>query len=146
MTPALQTPVSDRPTGWFSKAEAWLDSKGKGAWIAAMVLGFVFFWPVGLALLFYMIWSKDMFKKSRRSTSSRLHGAGVVFKPSGNSAFDSYKADTLQRLQDEQRQFEEFLERLRDAKDKAEFDQFMDDRRASATRPVQDDDAPQRDA
>ena len=49
-----------RPS-WFERSETWLDRKGKGAWIAAMVLGFIFFWPVGLALLAYMIWSKKMF-------------------------------------------------------------------------------------
>lgn len=49
-------------------------------------------------------------------------------KSSGNNAFDAYKADTLRRLEDEQTNFENFLTRLRDAKDKAEFDQFMDDR------------------
>jgi hypothetical protein len=49
---------------------------------------------------------------------------------SGNSAFDAYKADTLRRLEEEQDAFEAFLQRLRDAKDKAEFDQFMDDRAA----------------
>jgi hypothetical protein len=49
---------------------------------------------------------------------------------SGNHAFDDYKAETLRRLEDEQREFLEFLERLRHAKDKAEFDQFMADRRA----------------
>ena len=42
---------SAQPMGWLYRAESWLDSKGKGAWIAAMVLGFIFFWPVGLALL-----------------------------------------------------------------------------------------------
>ena len=31
---------------------------GQGAWVVAMSLGFIFFWPVGLALLAYMIWSK----------------------------------------------------------------------------------------
>ena len=49
-----------RPS-WFVRSETWLDRKGKGAWIVAMVLGFIFFWPVGLALLAYMIWSKKMF-------------------------------------------------------------------------------------
>ena len=48
---------------------------------------------------------------------------------SGNSAFDEYKADTLRRLEDEQQEFVNFLDRLRQAKDKAEFDQFMADRR-----------------
>lgn len=37
-----------------------LDGYGRGGWIAAMVLGFVLFWPVGLAILFYMIWSGRM--------------------------------------------------------------------------------------
>jgi hypothetical protein len=35
----------------------------------------------------------------------------------------------LQRLEEEQREFREFLARLRMAKDKAEFDQFMAERR-----------------
>ena len=48
---------------------------------------------------------------------------------SGNRAFDEYRAETLRRLEDEQREFLEFLERLRQAKDKAEFDQFMAERR-----------------
>jgi hypothetical protein len=47
---------------------------------------------------------------------------------SGNRAFDEYRDETLRRLEDEQRAFREFLERLRHAKDKAEFDQFMADR------------------
>ncbi|WP_299783477.1 DUF2852 domain-containing protein [uncultured Roseobacter sp.] len=127
MTTATQmTPLPSQP-GWFSRAEGWLDSKGKGAWIAAMVLGFVFLWPVGLALLFYMIWSKRMFTSCSRKSTSMRHGMRAM-RPSGNSAFDAYKADTLRRLEDEQQQFEAFLERLRDAKDKAEFDQFMNDR------------------
>ncbi|HTW54730.1 MAG TPA: DUF2852 domain-containing protein [Stellaceae bacterium] len=48
---------------------------------------------------------------------------------SGNRAFDEYRTETLRRLEDEQREFMEFLERLRQAKDKAEFDQFMAERR-----------------
>lgn len=126
------TATSTNPTaqGVFSRAEGWLDDKGKGAWIAAMILGFVFFWPVGLALLFYMIWSKNMFKSG---CSRRLGRSGHNFRSSGNTAFDTYKADTLRRLEDEQHAFTSFLHRLRDAKDKAEFDQFMDDRASRAS-------------
>ena len=51
---------------------------------------------------------------------------------SGNNAFDRYRSDTLQRLEEEQKEFREFLSRLRAAKDKAEFDQFMTDRRNQA--------------
>jgi hypothetical protein len=50
--------------------------------------------------------------------------------PSGNRAFDEYRAETLRRLEDEQREFMDFLDRLRHAKDKAEFDQFMAERRS----------------
>ncbi len=124
----LADPLPQRPASWLGKAEAWLDDRGKGAWIAAMVLGFIFFWPVGLALLAYMIWSKRMFSgncASRRATTShRRYG----MKTTGNTAFDSYRTETLRRLEEEQDAFESFLQRLRDAKDKAEFDQFMDER------------------
>jgi hypothetical protein len=112
---------------WPSAAENWLDQRGKGAWIVAMVLGFIFFWPVGLALLAYMIWSKRMFKSGSTCTD-RARTARHAFQSSGNTAFDAYKAETLRRLEDEQASFQDFLKRLRDAKDKAEFDQFMDDR------------------
>lgn len=125
---------STQPMGWLSRAEAWLDRKGKGAWIAAMVLGFIFFWPVGLALLTYMIWSKRMFSKSCRSRSMTRQGFSVM-KSSGNVAFDNYKAETLRRLEEEQNSFEAFLQRLREAKDKAEFDDFMADRARAASAP-----------
>src|SRR5258708_28879284 len=55
--------------------------------------------------------------------------SGYRSGPSGNHAFDEYRAETLRRLEDEQREFLEFLDRLRHAKDKAEFDQFMTERR-----------------
>jgi hypothetical protein len=62
------------------------------------------------------------------------HGGGWTapwrrHESSGNRAFDEYRAETLKRLEEEQREFMEFLERLRHAKDKAEFDEFMADRR-----------------
>ena len=122
-------------SGWLQRAEAWLDDKGKGAWIAAMVLGFIFFWPLGLALLAYMIWSKKMICSSaRRKHARRSHNP--MSRSSGNAAFDAYKADTLRRLEQEQENFEAFLQRLRDARDKAEFDQFMDERaKAAAASP-----------
>ena len=111
---------------WFTDAQAWLDARGKGAWIATMVIAFILFWPLGLAILFYMIWSNRMSCSARKwsttGTRFRHHGS------SGNSAFDAYRDATLRRLEDEQSQFQEFLERLRKAKDQSEFDQFMEDR------------------
>lgn len=129
MTPAPAYAGSTNTTSWFTRTTDWLDARGKGAWIATMVLGFIFLWPVGLAILAYMIWSNRMFSRNksmmscnvRRMTPTRL-------RSSGNQAFDTYKADMLRRLEDEQEAFEGFLQRLRDAKDKAEFDQFMEDR------------------
>jgi hypothetical protein len=111
--------------GWFARADAWLDARGKGAWIAAMVLGFILFWPIGLALLAYMIWSKQMF--SGKCGPRRAY-RGAVHASSGNTAFDAYREETLRRLEEEQEAFRAFLERLRAAKDKAEFDAFMDER------------------
>ncbi len=142
------SPTARTPTGGFTSAlrrvEAWLDDRGKGAWIAAMVLGFIFVWPVGLALLAYLIWSKRMFNRSSTCGNRRFgrhsdttHG----YRTSGNSAFDAYKSDTLRRLEEEQAAFESFLQRLREAKDKSEFDTFMDDR-ARANRPAPTEDSP----
>ena len=122
--------------GWFGRAEGWLDQRGKGAWIAAMILGFIFFWPLGLALLAYMIWSKRMFSRHCHNRGefrrARFHAMHAAMRPSGNSAFDAYKTETLRRLEEEQEAFEPFLQRLREAKDKTEFDQFMEDRARNA--------------
>ncbi|MDQ1848226.1 DUF2852 domain-containing protein [Gemmobacter fulvus] len=130
--------MSGRPN-ILRRAEAWLDSKGRPAWFAAMILGFVFVWPVGLALLAYMIWSKRMFSKSACSSRRATRFGGpfsAAGRSSGNSAFDAYKSEMLKRLEDEQEAFESFLQRLRDAKDKQEFDSFMDDRARKAAEPV----------
>lgn len=131
---------------WPGRAEMWLDARGKGAWIAAMVLGFIVFWPLGLFLLAYMIWSKRMFSKScgwnrhdAHSHIARCHARRHGFRSSGNTAFDAYKADTLDRLEREQEEFEGFLKRLRESKDKAEFDQYLDERARTAREAESDD-------
>jgi uncharacterized protein DUF2852 len=120
------------------------DDYGKPAWIAVMVLAFILFWPVGLAILAYLIWSgrmgcgrhgdmsrwqgrmADRWDRNMERWSREMRG----FPSSGNAAFDDYRTETLRRLEEEQREFREFLERLRKAKDKEEFDQFMSDRRS----------------
>lgn len=114
----------DRIADWLKSAEAWLDARGKAAWIIAMVLAFILAWPIGLAILLYMIWSKRM--SCSKSHWRHRHGA---WRSSGNTAFDEYKAETLRRLEEEQTAFQSFLDRLRRSKDKAEFDMFMDERR-----------------
>lgn len=138
--------MTNRSTGivdWLRRAESWLDARGTAAWIAAMVLAFIFVWPIGLALLAYMIWSKNMFCVSR--TRSRGHcrsrrSYSYSTQSTGNTAFDTYRADTLRRLEEERRNFEAFLHRLREARDKAEFDQFMDERARAAREDESDQD------
>ena len=110
-----------------------LDDLGKPAWIALTILGFIVWWPLGLATLAFLIWSRRMGCGNFRGfnwASQPGHYRGTPWHPSsGNRAFDDYRSETLRRLEEEQREFREFLDRLRMAKDKAEFDQFMADRR-----------------
>ncbi len=119
-----------------------IDEYGKGAWIALTVLGFCIFWPLGLAsLIFLMVSGRTRaWKLESRgrwyNMDGRSNGCGGWGRggrssrsTSGNAAFDEYKAETLKRLEDEQKEFVDYLEKLRAAKDKAEFDQFMNDRR-----------------
>lgn len=109
--------------------------------IAAMVLGFILFWPIGLAILFFMIGSGRMGRRWVRRYGmgpggSAPNGDGGWGRwcrdeqpSSGNAAFDEYRLETLRRLEEEQKDFAAFLERLRFAKDRAEFEQFMSERR-----------------
>ncbi len=112
---------------WLGRARDWLDERGRAAWIAVTVIGFVLFWPIGLALLVYLFWSNRIMgcRSWNRHHHSRHRGLGRT----GNTAFDAYREETLKRLEEERDAFVRFLEQLRAAKDKAEFDQFMEERR-----------------
>jgi hypothetical protein len=110
---------------WPVQAENWLDRRGKAAWVIATVLAFIVFWPLGLAILGYLAYTRKMF---RGGCGRRMHHVRHAFRSSGNTAFDAYKAETIRRLEEDQDAFEAFLQRLREAKDKSEFDQFMDER------------------
>jgi len=137
-----------------------IDDYGRPAWIALMVVAFILFWPLGLAVLAFLLWSGRMAcsrhgswsDESRRERFERKlsrmrerfeawtgeradRGAAQTFRPSGNRAFDEYRAETLRRLEEEAGEFRSFLDRLRMAKDKAEFDQFMTERRARPATP-----------
>ncbi|MBV1885825.1 MAG: DUF2852 domain-containing protein, partial [Parvibaculaceae bacterium] len=37
-----------------------LEKLPKGAWIAIMVVSFILFWPIGLGVLGYLMWSGKM--------------------------------------------------------------------------------------
>jgi hypothetical protein len=128
-----------------------LDELGRPAWILLMILGFMVWWPVGLMVLAFIIGSgrmgcgyhgdrwqrkmerlQDKMDRMRGHMQGHMEGRGDWWgyqRSSGNRAFDEYRTETLRRLEDEQREFRDFLERLRQAKDKAEFDQFMAERR-----------------
>jgi hypothetical protein len=128
--------------------------------IGATILGFIFWWPIGLALLFVTISAKRACGWGRWRNSwhqgptgnangpwqgwQRWGGSGGGTPPSsGNRAFDDYRAETLRRLEEEQKDFGEFLDRLRFAKDKSEFDQFMTERRNRPADPPKPEQPPQ---
>ena len=79
-------------------------------------------------------------EQENQGVDHEAHGSwwsGHPLRSSGNRAFDDYKAETLQRLAEEQREFRAFLERLRHARDEEAFARFMADRRASDRNPPQ---------
>ena len=69
------------------------------------------------------------FERARSRVEEEMRNFGRGAASSGNKAFDDYRDATLKRLEEEEREFRAFLERLRQAKDKSEFDQFMSERR-----------------
>ncbi len=138
--------------------------------IVLTVLGFLWWWPLGLLILAFLIarksrgfrglpayawdgapldparagdrWERkaarmqhkmERIRSKMERVRSRFDGFGS--NSSGNRAFDDYRAETLKRLEDEQREFKDFLARLRFAKDRAEFDQFMGERRQGQPEP-----------
>ena len=125
-----------------------VDDLGTPLWIAMLVLAFVVFWPVGLALLAFLLMSGRLGSHySSRHWCSRAvrradRWAGPRYPrwPSGNTAFDEYREQTLERLEGEQREFRDFLRQLRRAKDRTEFDQFIESRREPKAEDVNDAD------
>jgi hypothetical protein len=136
-----------------------LDEIGKPAWIGLTVLSFIVWWPLGLVVLGFLIgsgrmacwaqgggnrWQRRMERMQQRM--SRMQEAAERWgyrgsrpnyrEATGNRAFDEYRAETLRRLEEEQREFMEFLDRLRHAKDKVEFDEFMAERRRRSEGPA----------
>jgi len=122
--------------------------------IALMVMGFILFWPLGLAVLGYILWGEKFggspekaqayFNKGRDWCTSgkyRHHGRHshhYGMSSSGNAAFDEYRSEQLKRLEEERarldaeiEQFHEYMANLNKAKDREEFDRFMNDRRGS---------------
>lgn len=117
---------------WPGRVVQWLDERGKFAWAAVTILGFILCWPIGLALLAYLIWSKRMFSFSCRSAGCGHRGRHGAWTSSGNTVFDAYKQETLDRLKREQQEFEAFVQRLQATEDRAQFDRFLAERATAA--------------
>ncbi len=128
--------------------------------LVAMVLGFAFFWPIGLAIVFWKIWQRKhgyegdlasfiQEKWQAKRAWAQEHGmsgsgwscgaarfSASAFRSSGNAAFDEWRDAELARLEEErqklvsaEREFGDFMDNLRRAKDREEFDRFMNARR-----------------
>ncbi|QKD00439.1 DUF2852 domain-containing protein [Mesorhizobium loti] len=128
------------------------------ATIALMVIGFMVFWPLGFAMLAYIIWGDrlDGFKRDvNRATDGIFAGCrrgsdkaarwGNGSARTGNVAFDDWREKELERLNEERAkldemltQFDEYARELRRAKDQDEFDRFMANRNKS-TAPAKTD-------
>jgi len=120
------------------------------ATIALMVLGFVVFWPLGLAMLAYIVFGDRLktFKKDANDTVDGMfascrgrfrsgRGRHAFRSATGNGAFDDWRDAELARLDEERRkldemreEFDAYVRELRRAKDQEEFDRFMRERRA----------------
>ena len=112
------------------------------ATIALMVVGFMVFWPLGLAMLAYILWGdrlddmKGEWGKARESFfGSCRKGPRMHTRTTGNLAFDDWREKELARLDEERRklneareEFEAYARELRRAKDQEEFDRFMSQR------------------
>ncbi len=114
------------------------------ATVALTVGGFMVFWPLGLAMLAYIIFGDrfDGFKREANATVDGMFrgwGRGPRgYSATGNVAFDDWRDKEIERLNEERRKlddlradFEEELRELRRAKDQEDFDRFMAKRNAS---------------
>jgi len=109
---------------------------GRGLEIAGIILGFIFVWPLALA---YLVWKMCGYPKYDEAKAFRSCGpAGFGFASTGNAAFDDYRRSELERLEEERRKLDEeardfrnFVEELKRAKDREEFDAYMAKRRSA---------------
>ena len=119
--------------------------------LIAIILGFVVFWPLGLALLVWRGFQRKFGPGGGGPAFAAGFGQGPAmwrgmhrngyYASSGNVVFDEWKASELKRLEEErqklaesQREFAEYLNHLRQAKDRGEFDRFRNERDAAKAR------------
>ncbi|MEY9779270.1 DUF2852 domain-containing protein [Sinorhizobium fredii] len=122
------------------------------ATIALMVLGFIVFWPLGLAMLAYILFGDKLrtFKKDANDSVDRMcagfrrnNRAHWAHHRTGNVAFDDWREAELARLDEERRkldemreEFDAYVRELRRAKDQEEFDRFMRERKNGRPGPA----------
>lgn len=112
--------------------------------IAMMIIGFMIYWPLGLAMIAYIIWG-DRLEGMKDDLNRATDKVSETFKQSthtsrtGNVAFDEWREVELARLEEERqklnesvREFEEYQRELRRAKDAEEFEAFMKSRKGKA--------------
>lgn len=109
-----------------------------GLSILAVIAGFAIWWPLGLSALAYILWAGPIDGLaneawSRIRTMNFWSPAPKKTGFTGNAAFDAYKEETLKRLEAEQAAFAEYLVKLREARDREEFERFMAERKTQAT-------------
>ena len=123
---------ADRRPGWLRPA--WTP-----ATIGLMVLGFMVAWPLGLAMLAYILWGDrlDDLKHEMRRGFGRFKRemdmkGFTADRTTGNVAFDEFRKREIDRLEEERRkldamveEFDAHLRNLRRAKDQEEFDAFL---------------------
>ena len=118
--------------------------------VAAVVLGFMVFWPIGLGLIalkFYRrraLFEGEWFDSVRdrfEGYAAGGFGGGAArrdwhgFGRSGNAAFDEWRKSEIERLEAErrkleaaQKEFADFVAEARRARDREEFERFMRNR------------------
>lgn len=114
--------------------------------IGAVIAGFAVFWPVGLVALFVKMKKGELWKGASTMQApwtnwKKPEGFGDFAKTwkqdaaTGNAAFDDYRKAALEKLEAERRKldeerthFDEFLAKLRRAKDQDAFEKFMAER------------------
>jgi hypothetical protein len=124
----------------------WIRPDWNPATIAMMVLGFIVFWPLGLAMLAYILFGERLRNFKRDANEAVDRGFGHCrssfrghryqhYSNTGNGAFDEWRRDELERIENERRkldetraEFDEYLRELRRAKDEEEFSKFMRNR------------------
>ncbi len=118
-----------------------------GPFIAAIVVGFVLFWPVGLALLVWALWGEQI--KAFPPVQKLLQGnlpskpampsmSGFMGRRPSNSALAAYLEQEQARLKAEQHKldelvkaFEAFKAAERQDADRRDFEEFLRHREAT---------------